>query len=72
MTAAKPWRMVRCPDCNGWGVHDSLEGAVTCTTCDARGQLVVWESGRLALWPGGPLRGQDDSAWKRGRKVTHP
>ena len=52
---------IQCPRCGGYGMvsHYSatdFEGAMECPDC-AGGSLVVYESDRLALYPGGPMRG---------------
>lgn len=55
---------VRCGCCAGleWGGEQPRE----CRDCDGNGQVYRYPSGRLALYPGGPLKGQEHPEYQRG------
>ena len=61
---------VRCPRCGGHGVvsvysHDDFEGPGDCPGCKGAGWLCIYESDRVALYPGGPLMGSWPGEYKR-------
>lgn len=55
------WTTIKCHSCGGYGVYDGgyLEVSPTeCPDCNGGYQVVHTKSGRIALYPGGPFRGQ--------------
>ncbi len=65
----KPFTWIKCVHCDGHGMvsdYGSLgrdfEGPAECDDCGGSGQIVRYESGVLAQYPGGPLRGRDPIA----------
>ena len=52
------WKRLRCANCVGHGLREAFGGGpAECRECDGGGFYYVHESGTLALWPGGPLKG---------------
>ncbi len=58
------WRKDSCSRCGGYGVvsvysANDFEGPGECQECGGTGTLFVSEKDRVAMYPGGPLRGTD-------------
>ena len=67
-------RWIQCSYCGGHGVvsgytfsGDDFLGAEECRHCSS-GRIWRYPSGALALYPGGPLCGRDESAKPRKRE----
>lgn len=52
------WLTTKCPNCGGHGLKASWDGCPDdCRECGGSGRLYVSSRDRVALYPGGPLRG---------------
>jgi len=54
------WHWEKCAYCNGYGVVSDyrggdFNGAMECPRCNGSGRFVVYPSGAIAQYPGGPF-----------------
>lgn len=60
------WIWVSCPSCGGNGVREGFGGGPQeCRGCTGVGRLALYPSDRVALYPGGPLRGTWPGEYQR-------